>query len=60
MERTLVVVHVRRDVIELGSMRTWGHDMKPEISWRGVSVGGNDRKPMSERPNLLFPCRANA
>jgi len=40
VERTLVVVHVRRDVIELGGMRTRGHDMKPEISWRGVSVGG--------------------
>jgi hypothetical protein len=54
VENILVVVHVRRDVIELGAMRTRGHDRKPVICWRGISVGGNDRKPMSERSNLLF------
>jgi hypothetical protein len=60
VESILVVVDVRRDVTELGGMRTRGHDRKPVTCWRGVSVGGNDRKPISERSNLLFPCRANA
>jgi hypothetical protein len=45
--KSWVVLHVRREVIDLGGMRTRGHDMKSEVCWRGVSVGGNYKKPMS-------------
>jgi hypothetical protein len=36
-------LHVRRDAIELGGMRTRGHNIKPEVCWRGISVGGIDK-----------------